>query len=214
MTKEKKEVSILSYEDIEAVLDSAYILHGFHNLPGRAWQCYFAILAAYGKRVSEVIELQKRHVRVSKDGFLSITFSVRKKRRKVKDPVTGKTHKEKRIFITTKRITLKNPITQIILSYVETLKQPNDFLFPAPGTKTGHIYPQYAWEGCKKILEHLPLPDLDNHTLRHTLATHLAQHKHTSWELKDWFDWESVVLADNYVQAAGMSTEKISAREW
>ena len=178
----------LSTQELDAILSKANTI-GNYGISGAGWQCYFTILRLFGKRVSEVIELRKNSVSVI-DNYLNITFRIRKTRRT-------------RPLIRTKQVNIKNPYVHYIVDYSDSM--PDGYLFPSSGTKSGHIYREYAWKVCKLIDE-----NLFNHKFRHTLATDLANKKITAFEMQSFFDWASLNMAAEYVQASGVSTQRIS----
>lgn len=75
----------------------------------------------------------------------------------------------------------------------------------------GHIYPKYVWDAIKLMEFEQPIW---THLFRHTLATELAENEVSAFEMKRWFDWESITTADDYVSAAGVTTKKVSGRVW
>lgn len=173
----------------------------YMGLNGNAWACLFSIFWAYGKRISEVVELRVTDITVRSVGltdYLTVTFSIRKKR--------GGARPRR-----TKRLTLDNKYAQIIKQYCESIKDRGGFMFPRKQTKMGHIYPKYVWDAIKLMGLEQPVW---THLFRHSLATELAENEVSAFEMKTWFDWERIDTADEYVSAAGVSTKKVSGRMW
>ncbi len=184
-------------DEIDEVLSRAKGL-GYLGLSGDAWECLFAILWAYGNRISEVIELRTTSISVNRNEELVITFKIRKKR-------GGK------VPVASKRLSLENPYAQIIQGYWEECKVRGGYLFARPQTKSGHIYPQYVFNYLNLL--GFPQP-IWPHLFRASLATELANDDVSAFELKKWFNWEKIDTADSYVSASGVSTKKITNRKW
>lgn len=198
-------------EVISRVNDIDYL-----GLKGDAWACLFAILWAFGKRISEVVELRLTDIAV-RGLELAITFTIRKKSPKSKwnyrENISIPIPEDKRENPPrrTKRLTLDNKYAQIIKKYCESIKDRGGYLFPRPQTKMGHIYPKYVWDVIQKMKLEQPVT---THLYRHTLATELANDEVSAFEMKTWFDWENIATADKYVTAAGVTTKKVSGRKW
>jgi site-specific recombinase XerD len=174
-------------------------------LPPAGWQCLFSLLRVYGKRVGEICSILLSDIKVDEE-FLSVTFTVEKKIRQI--PNSDKVKYLPNRY--TKRISLTNPyVENYILPYLSRDRRKGEkFLFPCP-RKDRSIYPKYVWDAIRKMGFRQPIW---SHLFRHTLATELAMENFTPFELKSWFDWESIVLADKYVSRAGITTDKISRR--
>jgi len=170
------------------------------GLPGLAWQCLIAILWLYGKRISEVVSLQTDSVFIDDNNTLAIRFHVLKKKR-------NKNTGFARSYV--KWVTLENPYTGYVVDWWEEVRDRERFLFPRPQTKMGHIYRQYAHTVCKEIS-----PRISPHLFRHSLATWMAERGATAYELVNWFDWDRVETALEYVKRSGRMTEKLSERKW
>ncbi len=188
---------IMSTTEIDEVLSRAKEVE-YLGLKGESWECLFAVFWAYGKRVSEVVELRTTDI-VVREGFLLVSFRVRKKRG------------DKRLPRRTKRLTLKNKYAKIIRDYWEKRRVLGGYLFPRIQTASGHIYPKYVWDVISMMEFKQPIW---THLFRHSLATELANADVSAFEMRTWFDWEKIDTADAYVSAAGVSTKKVSARKW
>jgi len=179
------------------------------DLRGNSWQCLAVIAWLTGKRISEIVQLHTTDIWVD-DDYLNIQFRIMKKNRRPKntEPLTNE---EKRLLDrprSTKKITLSNPYVEYVIGYVDSFSKPSYF-FPRENTATGFIYPKYFWDVIKKLELRQPIWA---HLFRHSLATRLAEEGITAWELKQWFNWSTIALADKYVSSAGMDTPNISDR--
>jgi len=182
-------------------------------------QCLLCVLWVFGKRISEVLLLKRRDVWVE-DGFLYVRFIVRKK-----GPLMRKRRNFPARFL--KKITLKNPHVKYITAYIETLNDPNAYLFPGrsrPRTyrtkvegktytytrnESGFMSSNLAW----KIIKYLN-PMLYPHLFRQSVATLLAEDGLTEDQLMSWFDWDSSRVAHEYVKRGPKLSERASMREW
>jgi len=200
---------IMSSVEIDTIIFKAQDLD-YMDLGGNAWSCLFAVFWAFGKRISEIVELRTTDISI-RGNELVITFTIRKKVRKSKKGIPIPEDKQGTPPRRTKRLTLDNKYAQIIKDYWESIKERGGFLFPRRQTRMGHIYPRYVWDAIKEMGFEQPIW---SHLFRHTLATELAQNDVGAFEMKTWFDWEKIDTADSYVSAAGVSTKKASSRKW
>lgn len=152
-----------------------------------------AFLWTFGKRITEVITLKRKHIFVE-DGKLNVRFFVLKQGGKG----SGARH---RSFMT-----LNHPFVPIIVEYIQRF-EPNDYIFP--GDQNGHISRQHAWNLLKEVDE-----DICPHWFRHSLATRMAEKGATEDELMDWFDWMSSETAHDYVERSGTLSKKFAERDW
>ena len=81
-----------------------------------------------------------------------------------------------------------------------------------PGARSAHLNRRYVHDMLTKEMGFKQ--PLYSRLFRHSLATELAQNGIGAFELKTWFDWEDITMADEYVSAAGMSTRNVSNRTW
>jgi len=199
----------MSSAEIDAIILRANTL-GYLGLSGDAWGCLFALLWAFGKRLSEIVVLRTTDIAI-RGNDLAVTFTILKKSRKTRKgvpiPEENRVNPPRR----TKRLTLDNKYAVIIRDYWDSVKDRGGYLFPRPQTKTGHIYPKYVWDFIKEMGFEQPIW---THLFRHSLATELAQAEVSVFEMKTWFDWARIDTADEYVSAAGISTKKVSNRKW
>ncbi len=185
----------MSTTEIDEILSRARSL-SYLGLKGDAWECVFALFWAFGKRVSEIVGLRVSDIAV-RGINLAVTFTIRKKR--------GGARPRR-----TKILNLENKYAIIIQRYWNSIRGKQTFLFPR-STKMGHIYPKYVWDAIQLMEFEQPVW---THLFRHSLATELAANEISAWEMKEWFDWEKIDTADEYVSSSGVGTKKISARNW
>lgn len=188
-------------------------------------RCLVSILYLFGKRISEVLDLQRKDL-FTKGGYLNVKFRVLKKtkRSSLALPVSK-----------LKRVSLNRsmPFTKYIIDYVVNLKDIELPLFPGNSRphirlvrvkdkQTGKVKKEYRYEikdrglmsrvTAYKILKALN-PEAYPHWFRHSLATQLAEEGHTAHEPKDWFDWSRYDTAVHYVEGMPSMTQKISNRK-
>jgi integrase len=160
-------------------------------------QCLPALLWLFGKRVTENLKLKRRDVRVE-DGYLYIHFYILKKKSRKSEPIP---HRK------LKRITLDNSYVRYVLDYVETLTNPEDFLFSSEYSRSGHMSRQHA----HRIIKGLN-PKAWLHLFRQSLATEMAERGATEEELMSWFDWDRYETAHRYTKGGPKLPEKWSKR--
>lgn len=183
--------------------------------------CMIAILWLFGKRITEVVTLQRKDVQ--KDAqYLTLYFRVLKK---------------KELMRYRKQIVLTNPYTTYVLRWIEILdaRKPaqadpllyNPYIFPGGSeprvytvkskekeyvykrTRKGFMSANKAW----KIIHFLD-PDAWPHLFRHSLATKMAEEGATEAELMAYFDWDDSRTAHGYVIRSGRLGERFTKREW
>ena len=170
------------------------------GIPGIGWKALISIMWLFGKRVSEIVPLRTKDVRIN-EGLLFILFTVLKKESST-DPGLRRPFQ--------KRITRENPYTVAIIEWWRKMGEDGEtFLFPRAQTKMGHIYRQYAHLVLKEIS-----PQISAHLFRHSLATQMAENGATAYELVNWFDWDRTDTALEYVRRSGAMTQKLSNRKW
>ena len=170
-----KRKDILRKKEIETLLKKA----------SPEMQCLIAFLWAFGKRISEVLALNREDVFVANE-FLHVRFQVLKKRKK------GERY--------LKRLTLNHPATRHILSYVETMHEGS--LFPS-------MTRQLAWYYLKKLSK-----QIYPHLFRKSLATEMSERSYTVQQLMSWFDWSEPKVAMEYVSRGPGLTKELSERTW
>jgi site-specific recombinase XerD len=152
-----------------------------------------AMLIGYGKRVSEVLALDRSDLHVSEDGFIVVRFKILKSR-----PKSGI------MKIRTKRLSLDHWCARPIIQYVQYIE--DGYLLPSYG-KTGHITRQMARHWLKALDK-----DVWPHLFRHSLATMMAENGATAFELKAYFDWDDIRTAQRYVLETEALSEKWAER--
>jgi len=183
--------------ELGEILDRAEAIEKF-GIPGMGWQALISMMWIFGKRVSEIISLRTKDIRVDGE-YLYVLFLVLKKEARTDPGIL-------RPFL--KRITLENPYTEIIIQWWKVVQE-GEFLFPRRQTKMGYIYRQYAHLVLKEIS-----PIISSHLFRHSLATQMAEDGATAYELVSWFDWDRTDTALEYVRRGGAMTERLSKRKW
>jgi len=189
----------------------------------RMVQCLIALLWLFGKRKIENLTLRRRDVYV-RGRWLYVRFKVRKKkdRKQEATPITY-----------LKKVTLDNPYVEYVLRWVETIDNPDAYIFPGrtrPKIRTvkmrnketgkvkvytyrdeeeGYLSPQMAW----KIIKFLN-PKAWVHLFRHSVATQMAEEGATEDELMAWFDWDHPVTPHKYVKRGTRLIEKWAERKW
>lgn len=148
-------------------------------------KCLLALLWGFGKRISEILLLQRDDIFTSQ-GHLMVRFHVLKKRKK------------DQLYL--KSLTLRHPATEYILSYAENVKE--GLLFP-------NLTRQLALYYLKKLNK-----DSYLHLFRKSLATEMSEHSFTVQQLMSWFDWSEPKIAMEYVSRGPGLTKELSERTW
>lgn len=181
-----KDGDILRKIEIEKMMDGAP--------SGRSMtKPLIAFLWIFGKRVSEVITLKRKHIFIE-EGRLNVRFFILKQGSKGKG-------ERSRTFMS-----LDHPFVPTILDHIEEF-EPDEYIFP--GNQKGHISRQHAWNLLKEVDE-----GICPHWFRHSLATRMAEKGATEDELMDWFDWMSSSTAHDYVERSGNISERFAERDW
>ena len=150
-----------------------------------------ALSAIFGKRISEILKLQKTDLRVD-DRYLYVRFLVSKKRTRKDAPIP-------KPYL--KRITLKHPLVPYILDYVKVIED-QTLLFNGMTRQRALYY-------LKKVN-----PQAWFHLFRESLATEMAERGATEEQLMHWFDWDRVDTAHEYVKRGTKLTEQYAERTW
>jgi integrase/recombinase XerD len=153
-----------------------------------------AFLYGYGKRISEIIVLDKSDVQVNEDKIIT-KFHVLKSR-----PRAGI------LKIVNKELALDHWLAPYIVGLVNDID--GGFLFPSHSAR-GHLTRQ----GALWLLQHRYNDDIWPHLFRHSLAGLMAENGATVPELMAWFDWENEGTAMGYVRGFGPTQERM-ARKW
>lgn len=170
----------------------------YKGVSGSGWACLFVIFWQFGKRISEVVELRTSDLSIRGD-MLYVTFRIRKKRGENKLPP-----RREPVSVNDRYV------REYIIPYWESIRDSEEFLFPRPQTKMGHIYPQYVWD-------YIQLFDLEQpvwtHLFRHTLANDVAQMEGvTAYQFQSMFDWSSLKQADAYLSKMGANLTPIARK--
>jgi len=159
-------------------------------------RCLIAILYGFGCRVSEAISLRRGDVRIVRKS-LAIRFPLKKRR-----PVGGVRPSIER------RLAISHYLSSYILDWIAKLPEdPDAWLFPS--RKGGHISRVWVWMKLKEIDE-----KLWPHLFRHSLATLMAEHGASAFDLVSWFGWSSLDTALKYVRLTGPLRTRWSKREF
>lgn len=169
-------------------------------------QCLIAIAWIFGKRINEILKVTKEDIFI-REGYLYIRFTVSKRKLVSSETVIGedgKPHRKLKLEPLTpkftKRITLRNPYVKYILDYISTIQEGQ--VFPNMSRQLAHYY-------LKKVN-----PKAWFHLFRHSLATEMSERGATEEKLMNWFDWDRVETAHNYVKRGTKLTEEYSERTW
>ncbi len=184
-------------------------------------QCFIALEWLFGKRIRETLRLRRQDVYWD-DEYLCVNFTVQKKKNRKATSAPQRT---------LKKISLSNPYTRYIIDYVSTIT--DGWIFKgAKGRREktvywkddeGKIIKSYHYvdedegrlsqEYALQILKALDM-NICCHLFRHSLATLMAEHEATQEDLMNWFDWDRVDTAHNYVRGGPRMTKKWSDRTW
>lgn len=200
---------VLRPHEIEAMIKKAKYDPGL--------QCLVALLAIFGKRISENITLKRKHLWIEEE-YLCVRFHVLKKASVRAQPVP-------KLFL--KRKTVKHPFVKYVRDYVVKISDPESFLFPSNRSRagiiqvrnktSGKVYSYQKMGGCiTRQHAYNQLKNLNSkvwcHLFRHSLATDMAEHGATVADLMNWFDWDRVETAIGYVRRGTKLAEKWSDR--
>lgn len=156
-----------------------------------------AMLAAYGKRITEIICLKVGDITIDDtEQFIVTRFHVLKSK-----PRGGV------IKIRLKRLAIDHWTARFILPFIHG-RDPEGYVLPSYG-KTGHITRVTAWMWLKKLDG-----DIWPHLFRHSLATMMAEQGATAFELKGFFDWDDIRQAVVYVRETDALSEKWARRKF
>jgi integrase len=179
-------------------------------------QCAIALAKLFGKRINEILRIRREEI-YTEEQHLYVRFFVGKKTDRKETPVP-------KPYL--KRITLRNPYCKYILQYIEPIKE--GYIFPSstkPRLKRfydkkmkiwreyqkegGHISPEAAYYHLKKLA-----PNTWWHLFRESLATEMSERGASEEKLMNWFDWDRVDTAHDYVKRGTKLTEEYSERIW
>ena len=149
-------------------------------------QCLIGLLWGFGKRISEILLLQRDEI-FTAQGYLMVRFHVLKKR------------KEETIYL--KSLNLNHPSITYILPHLNNNIKEGP-LFP-------HLTRQLALYRLKKLNKNTYL-----HLFRKSLATEMSERSFTVQQLMAWFDWSSPQMAMEYVSRGPGLTKELSERTW
>lgn len=162
-------------------------------------KCLVALLWLFGKRITENLRLKRKDFRVAHK-YLYVHYYILKKKHRQAQAIP-----ERKL----KRITLENRYTRYILDYVESIREPDAYIFASNRSTTGYMSRNHAY----RILKGLD-PKCWLHLFRHSVATEMAERGATEEELMAWFDWDRYDTAHGYVKGGPKLTAKWSKRKW
>jgi integrase len=163
-----------------------------------------------GARISELLLMRRMHIKLmdkTETGLeypiVLLTIPTLKKR-------VGAEGKERRAIQNLRKCALPTigdyqPLTQCVLSYVETIPSPFHYLFPtnvkAMVDTDGRPFPmsaKQAWCTVKKWIG----KEASCHLFRHSLSTRMVERREwDAYDLKAWYNWssEGLKMAGQYV---------------
>ena len=156
-----------------------------------AWlACLIALAWIFGKRLNELLKVQKEDIHVDQN-YLYVRFLVSKKKTRESEPIP-------KAYL--KRINLKHPGVSFIENYVAEIE-------------SGKLFPKMTRQLALYYLKKVN-PQTWFHLFRESLATEMAERGATEEELMHWFDWDRVDTAHDYVKRGIKLTERLSKRTW
>jgi len=156
-------------------------------------QYLMAWLYAFGKRVSEIVPLDRDDVAFN-DEYVYARFTILKTR-----PRSGIRR------IREKQLDRGHWLAPWLVRHIEDVSE--GYLFPSWG-KTGHLT---RW-GANYILQKYAVNSWC-HLFRHSLAVMMAENGANILDLMAWFDWEKEQTAIHYVRTYGQAMELL-AKKW
>lgn len=183
-----------------------------------------SLLYLFGKRISENLKLRRKHLS-TKRGYLYVTFPLLKKKRLVKG--------ENRILkpLTSRhRVSIENskPFSTIIIGWTKKIEHLESWVFAGnsrphvqvvKNKKYGKTYKYVHTDSGRmsrttayRVLKALN-PSFFPHFFRKSLATHLAEDpKVGPIAMQQWFDWDKIETATNYILKTERMTQRIQDR--
>ena len=150
-----------------------------------------AIIAALwltGARVSELLRLRRRNVKVvEEEGYIVFEIPTLKKRRRRHAVYETPTRK---LFIP-----IDAPFMDELLSYIEG-KAPDELLWPRSR--------QIVWRRIKEVN-----PLASPHLFRHDRLQHLADRGASMLQLQAWAGWSDARPAGEYIRLSGQLTKPL-----
>lgn len=153
----------------------------------RRWlKALIAMLYIYGCRITEALHMQRRAFWVD-DGKLIANIPLLKHRGGV-GPIEDACH-----ILT---VTLDTPFVDVLQAYLDTIKDPDAFVWPIGGTWGAARVK--AWQEIKALN-----PKCSPHIFRHTRLTKLALKGANALVLMDWAGWTDPRPAQAYLHLGG-----------
>jgi len=186
---------------------------------GEREEAFFTTLFLTGGRVSEVLPLRRGNFEIREDEGLIIVrgMPLLKRYKKIREALTpfGKRWVTVRLEKTRKPfpIILKEPLTPILIKWLERFKQPEALLFPSPYKHGESLSRFWAYRQVRRLDEALPedlkkqlglsKPELHLwlHWFRSQRASQLVNdYGFETIDLIDYFTWEHYGTALNYAR--------------
>lgn len=160
-------------------------------------QALIAFLYGYGNRISEILILRPRDIQLS-EKWIQVTFTILKKK-----PRSGIKPVKK------KKLSRTHYLAPYILGHLELIPEASPWIFPSYRHPEKHLSRITAYRWLKEVDQ-----DIWPHLFRHSLATIMAEHGATAFELVAWFAWDSLATARKYVRDTQILSTKWSKRDF
>ena len=156
-------------------------------------EALIAMLYIFGCRVTEALRMYRKDMWVEK-GRLVARIPVLKIRRQA-GAFPDRVH--------LLRISLKTPFMDVLRSYLNSIDDPDRFIWPIGGTWASARVK--AWQEIRRLN-----PKCSPHIFRHTRLTKLALKGATALDLMDWAGWTDPRPAQKYLHLGGKLAEKFA----
>ena len=170
-----------------------YLLMAKHKPPHHTG--LMAMLYGFGKRVSEVITMERDDIGLGQTGIICRFKILKTKDKSGVQPFARK------------RLAYSHWLAPYLQEYIEARDRRYGgykFLFPGRG-KSGHLTREGAWYILKQYS-----PDLWPHLIRHSLAVQLAENGATLPQLVAFFDWVDDSTALTYIRTYGQAMDELA----
>lgn len=159
-----------------------------------AWlRALIALLYIFGCRITEATRLCRKDLWLE-EGRLVARIPVLKAKKQM-GAFRERTH--------LLRVSLNTPFVDVLLSYLNTIEDPESFIWSIGGT-WGAARTK-AWQEIKRLN-----PKCSPHVFRHTRLTKLALKGASALVLADWAGWADTRPAQKYLHVGGKLAEKFA----
>jgi integrase len=161
-------------------------------------RCLLALLGAFGKRISETLQIRFRDIRIDPT-HISIQFRL------------GKRQPQGGILRPSpwKKLSRNHYLAGYIEAYLDSLEGLGEgFIFPSYG-ESGHLTDRWARYKLDQLSE-----DIWPHLFRTSLATLMGEARATAFEIKEFFDWKDLRTAQKYVIPDPTISDKWASRDF